>query len=528
MPPIGGSPGLAYTGSRNSPLYADWPLYGTDPLDDYWREAATIVNRSWHLWRNNPYARALAETLIGGVIGASGLTPRSLYQEDEIPTTTDAERATRRSINSSLRRAYSGYRFDAVGQLSRREMSVVMLTSCIVAGDAFAIRLWQPDRPGRQYQGTCWRIVDSQRVSNVGWGSNNDDQYEGLKLDSNGVPIGIWIQRRNPFAVQYQNFAWDYVPMFAADGTRNVVHLKAPGRADQLRGMGWFAPVMALVQQLGGVTDAYVVAKRLQASMGLIYEMDDTVAGMSNERNGALLSTNAKIVPGMMKGIRRGDKIYPLNWNFQGGDHQQFADTLLRSVCAAFALPIELVQCRLAGANLASARAALMAAYRTFHGAQEMMIGHVEQPWAESVIVEDMARGRIKASNTDLDAVFALHFSRPAKQFPDPVREATGGTIWAGGLGKSPTTILAEQGLEFEQEVLQSSQDRAFAKAQGVPLVTGAPPVPGGGMVPGNDGGNPDSIDGQDVPAPGQTDAGGALVPADVPDQAATDVESIP
>src|SRR5437763_1798929 len=82
-------------------------------------------------------------------LDASGLTPRSLYQEDADPTTSDTERAARRAINTSLRKAYTGYRFDAVGQLSRREMSVVMLTSCIVAGDAFAIRLWNPDRPGR-------------------------------------------------------------------------------------------------------------------------------------------------------------------------------------------------------------------------------------------------------------------------------------------------------------------------------------------------------------------------------------------
>jgi lambda family phage portal protein len=525
MPPMGGSPGLAWEGTRSSPLYADWPLYGTDPNDDFWREGATIVNRSWHLYRNNPYARAMVECLLAGVLGASGLVPRSLYQADASPSTSEAERAARRAINLSLKRAYTGTRFDAVGQLAKRDMSFVALASCVVAGDAFAIRQWKPNRPGRQYQATCWRLVDSTRVSNKGWSNNNDTQYEGLQLDADGVPIGVWIQRRNPYAVQRPEYEWDYVPMYAADGSRNVVHIKAPGRADQLRGVGWFAPIMALVKQLGGVTDAYVVAKRLQASMGLIVEVDDAAAAASGDRNGAMLTNTQKIVPGMVKYVRAGTKITPLNWQFQGTDHSAFADSLLRSVSAAWGLPFELVQCRLSDANLAAARAALMAAYRTFHGVQELMIAHIEQPWAESVISEDIARGRLDLQGADLDALYALAYSRPSKQFPDPVREATAGKLWADQ-GKSPTTTLAEQGLDFEQEVLQSHQDREFASAHGVPLNTS---TSGPGAPAGNDGGATESIDGQKQP--GQTPPAAptpAPDAADVPDQSTIEREALP
>jgi capsid protein len=152
------------------------------------------------------------------------------------------------------------------------------------------------------------------------------------------------------------------------------------------------------------------------------------------------------------------------------------------------------MQHRLTKTALASARAALMQAYRTFHVAQELCISQCEQPWAESVITEDIARGRLAVGTDDLDAIFSLRFNRPSKQFPDPVREVTAAKLWID-LGKSPSAVFAEQGLDHEMEVLQNAQDRAFMAAHNVPLNTGTGPAQGGDTNNGQDA----TIDGQDA-----------------------------
>ena len=457
----------------------DWPIIGTDPLDDYWREASSIANRSWHLWRSNPYARSMCRTMIEGTLGPIGLIPRSMFRGDVAFDDSDpqqiqklaATRSARSQIEKSLRYAWRDRRFDATGTLTKREMSEVMLLSMICAGDGWAIRQWKPTRPGRQVQGTCWRIIDPSRISNPGFGANTKTRYEGIEQDANGIPIGVHVQKRNPYATQRVDYSWDYIPWYDADGRLNVVHLNGPCRPDQLRATGWFDCIMGLINQLGGVTDAYVTAKRVQACIGIIWETPNPAPignslVMGAQSNNPVGATVGKMVPGMQPVVPLGTKATPLNWNFQGADHSDFTDSLLQSVCAAWGLPMEYVQHRLTKSNMASARAALMQAYRTFHLAQELMIGAVETPWAESVIMEDIARGKLDLDASDLDDVLSLRWNRPSKAFPDPVREMNG-LILKKQLGASPSQIHSEMSLDHEEQIMQGHQDRAFEKAHG-------------------------------------------------------------
>lgn len=489
---FGGSGGQAYPASRMTAGTLDWPILGTDPNDDLWREGAAITNRSWHLWRSNPYARAMTKVMEEGVLGPCGLIPRSIFRGETghdlsadaatAEAAIDAARSARSGIEKSLRAAWRGKRFDATGQHTKREMTNLMLLSMLVTGNGWAVRQWLPNRPGRQYQATAWRVIDPQRVSNQNWGSNNATQFEGVKLDDNGAPVGIWVQRRNPYAVQTVDYTWDYIPWYAPDGSLNVAHLKAPGRPDQTLGVGWFDSIMSLVHQLGEVTDAYVVAKRVQACIGYIEASGNPAASANAQKNGATTpnpsgATNGRMYPGMRIVVPRDTTITPLNWNFQGADHSAFQDSLLQSISAAWGLPMEFVQHRLTKSNMASARVALGQAYRTFTSIQEMLIGSVETPWAESVVLEDLARGRLNITDADLDDVLNFRWNRPAKQFPDPAKEATGGLLMKQ-LGKAPSTILAEQGLDHETEILIGQQDRAFEEAHGfTPEATGAAPA---------------------------------------------------
>lgn len=484
MSTFGGSPGLAYPGSRMGPETLDWPIVGSDPNDDWWQEAGSIASRSWHLWRANAYAVAMTKTMVEVTLGPTGLLPRSLFRgatqldpstdPDVVNETAKDVISQRSKIEKSLRYAWRGTRFDAIGALTKREMSEVMFLSCMVAGDAFAIRQWKPNRPGKQYQATCWRIVDPARVSNPSFGPNNVNLFEGIKLDDDGCKVGVYVQRRNPYAIQNVDFTWDLIPWHAPDGSLNVVHLKAPGRPDQIRGIGWFAPVMAMVHQLGQVTDAFVVAKRVQACIGYIETSPNQVASAAAQTNGATSrspagATNARLYPGMRLVVPMGTTITPLNWNFQGDDHSGFQDSMLQAICAAWAMPMEFVQHRLTKTNMAAARAALMQAYKTATCGQEMMIGAVETPWAESVLLEDDARGRISLPAGDMDDAMALRWNRPAQQYPDPVKEATAAEKLQAQ-GKSPSSLAAQRGDDFESEILQSAQDKAFAAAHGVAI----------------------------------------------------------
>jgi capsid protein len=512
-PPNIASPGFAYPASRVTSATLDWPILGTDPNDDWWRESTAIGNRSWHLWRNNAYARAMGVTMLEGTLGANGLVPRSVYTTeanrdaigDDAPDADalQAMRSTRVAIDRSLRKSYRGTRFDAAGQLSKREMSMVMLVSMMVAGDGFAIRQWKPNRPDA-YQATCWRIIDPSRVSNPNFSFNTATLFEGIALDEDGAPIGIWVQRRNPYAVQVVDWSWDYIPWYAPDGTLNVVHLKAPGRPDEIRGIGWFAPIMGLINQMGGVTDSYVAAKRMQACIGLVITGGDPASNQAADQQGARTQQARRFYPGMTLYEPSGVTVTPLNWNFQGQDHGLFQDAMLQAICAAWGLPMEVVQHRMSKSALSSARAALMQYCRTVSSAQEIMIDHVERPWAESVVREEIARRRLPVE--DIEDACEFRFNRPPQAFPDPVREATADQMRIEQ-GESFSSVFSNRGKDYEHEVLQQHQDRAFASAHGVQLgpagKSGGAPSAGQGTM--DTAGKPGSVDG--TPVAGADDA---------------------
>lgn len=458
--------GIAYSGSASNRFLADWTAQLTDANDDWWRDAPTLAARSWHLYDNDPYFHALVETLVGGVFGASGLKFRSLYQEDAKPETSDAERQVRREIDKSMTSACSRKRLDAIGLLSWRDMSAMIYRSALVAGDGFAVRCWKPNRVDA-YQATCWRIIDPARVSNPQFGANTATMFEGFELDADGRPVAIHVQKSHPHLQRVaMSFDWQRIPIFAADGSRNVMHRKRVKRPEQIRGLGCAAPVLVYLRMLNQTTEAWVIAKRIQASYALMIKTEDPDKAARADRYGALLTGNAPTKPGM-RYYHNHDEIKPLDFQFQGNDYEQFRNPIIEAVCATECVPFEMVLQRLTKSNLASSRAALLSYYTTCQREQDGHIEDVEQVRVDAVLREEIARGRLVVRSDNRDEILAGRFLRPPRVWPDPLKEANAVRAWVD-LGRSLSGAYAEAGLDFESEILQRAQDNALLEAQGV------------------------------------------------------------
>jgi lambda family phage portal protein len=468
--------GLAYSGATNNRFLSDWVTVETDPNDDFWRDARSLRSRAWHLYNNDPIARALVETLVGGTIDPTGIKFQSSFQEDDDVQTTDEENGVRRSINKYIERASCGTNLDAAGMLSFREMNVAIEVSKIIAGDGFAIRLWKPERPGA-VTGTCWRVIDPARVSNPGNGENTPTLFEGIELNADGSPIAIHIRDTHPnmqrLGARQAKPNWTRVPIYAEDGSRLVLHRKSNLRPDQLRGVSQFSPFLTDLRHLSELKNAYIVAKRMQASTGMVVKTDDPEKSARADKNGALLSGTVGMKPGFKYYTKKENDIVPFNTTFQGAEFEEMVVTLVQNIAASWALPVEMVLRRLTKTNLASSRAALMDFYETCRREQEEHIAQVSRPMVEALIREGVARGDIVVPKTedglDYDRLSTGSFQRPPRFFPDPLKEvqAAQGKI---AMGASRTKVFADLGLAFEDEIARRAQDEAYMEAQGVDL----------------------------------------------------------
>ncbi len=479
---------MVLTAGSTDRILGSWGVTPNDPNDLFGFDGTVVSGRTEWLDENDAIARAIVDTIVAGTLGPNGLQYRSAYQEDEDPQLSEAEKGIRRSIRRGIMRGTRAQCFDAGGMLSRRDMSKVTMVSTITNGISPAVYCWKPNRPGRNSHASCWRIVHPTRVSNPNHRPNTDTLRDGYALDEDGSPIGIHVQRSHPASQQVApKLTWDYFPLYDAEGYRRVTVHSLPRHADQIRPTGWFGPVIQLLRLFGRTLEAKVVADTIKASMGLIVECDNPTAMAAADRNGAVLNGTTKITPGKCYYVKKGTVWSTVNFNYSGQDFDKWQEVVLTNVCAAFGVPFQFVQQKLTNSNMASARVALLQAYRTFHCYQNDLITSTEDPWNQSLIREDLARGRIDGINIadpeQVERLLVGRYLRPARFMPDPVKEAQAASINTKENGVSFDTSYADMGLDTETEWAAREQNDAELKRRGIKLqsANGTPP---GAQVP--------------------------------------------
>ncbi len=456
-----------YSGAGNNRLNGDWRLFERDPNIDWVQDAPVLRARAWDLYNNDPVVTALVTSKIIGTHGSRGLRFRSLYGDGDTNTTTDQESDKRREIEDAVNRASDGCQLDADGLLTRHEMDEALDLLATVAGEGFAIRLFVPGRQ-RCELATCWRIIRPERVRNPPGEVDGAKLYQGIVIGEFGGPEGIWIQppRRNG-AYSYEKRDWVFVPWYGEDGSRNVIHRKGLSVPGCFRSVSMLAPLLAQAQQVKGVMDAYVVAKRIQACHPLFIRCDDPIEAAKKDQNGAVYGPNTRLEPGKVYYIGRDSELSAPNWSFQGADLKEFLDTNYRNMFAALGMPIDVVLAQLGETNMAASRSAWQQYYRRCEIWQDDHIEQVSGPMNESIVRESIARGELTGVSGSWSKIMAGRYVRPPRAMPDPLKEAQAIKEWAG-LGRDLTGLWAEAGIDFRESILQRAEDNKLLEAQGV------------------------------------------------------------
>ena len=506
-----------YIGGNTSRAFGDWTQHLWESNDEYQLDGVNLAARAWDLYRNGPYARAMVRVMVNGILGPLGLPWRSTYQADGSPETSDLERSIRRDLERAVRCATKGKRFDAKGQMSFPAMLGTALTARWVHGDCFINRLSKPNRPDAT-RDTCAQIIDPARVQNRAGAADSRFSIGGLVLNSDNVATDLIVRTRHPNQIRPPDGPdiWVDVPIYAPSGGRNVLHLKQSDRPDQIRGVSEFSSNLRTLKFLEDITFYWVVAKKIQASQCIVIEVDDPEAAAKKDRNGALLSSNVGIKPGMKYYVKKGTVLHVINTNFQGSDYIEFRNANLAASCAPWLLPYELVLAILTGTNLSASRAAIGQFHATTTHHRAEAIEQAVQPLIEWILAEEINRGFVTVPNTDIDCVAAGRFIAPPKIDPDPYKTMlTVGEAIDRGISK--TTAFGWLGLDFETETTERVQNDEYAEDQGLelPNLSGQPktvlPVDDPEELPQNPGESGPSSDGGKIPTSAVEDDSDAI-----------------
>lgn len=298
--------------------------------------------RSWDLYRNNPHARKIVQTLETKVVGR-GITPRSLA--------TQADGSSHKEFRDRVRQLWSDIQdgIDVRGRPGYGGLDFVslqrqVLRAVVLSGETL-IR-WRYLTPREQQARLlptplALQLIDAGRLveeSSLYPQSIDGDHllFRGIELDRDGRRVAYHM-RNAP--LDGSLITLDDVVQVPAD---EVVHLYREEDIDQYRGVPWFAPLIMQMRQTADYQHNELKASALAACVSMWYRRasgSSAKLGLAGAGDDALTdasgNTITRLQPGMILNLGRDGEAGGFNPARPTTNVEAFIQHMLRSTSAA-------------------------------------------------------------------------------------------------------------------------------------------------------------------------------------------------
>jgi lambda family phage portal protein len=340
-----------YDAAKPTSRWAGWFGSRSGPNAEIAVAHAAVKDRARDLVRNDPHASRAPDVVVALLLG-SGIVARSNTGVDSIDSKVDA-----------LFKRFASVA-DADGDLNLDGLIALALTSMVESGDSLIRRRRR-------------RAVDGLPVPlqiQVVEGDLLDASYNGPGGDGLLYKHGIGfdgIDRRRSYMLYRshpgENFSWSQ-----AGGTQSVkvdaadiIHVFRKRRPGQLRGVSWFAPVIALLRDKGDYHEAALVKKRTESLFGVAVtsaESGDGVPALSGQTNAATKQADEALVeelnPGMLLRLKPGEDVKAFAPSSVASDLDSFMLHTLMAIATGLGLTYDQLTGDMRQANFSSLKAA--------------------------------------------------------------------------------------------------------------------------------------------------------------------------
>lgn len=465
----------------------DWNPVGGSADADLLPDLDTLTARSRDLGRNNGLMAGGMQTLRDNIVGAV-LRLSATPDYRLLGWTRERAREWGNVTEAKFRSWAETTECDAARTQNLLGLTLQALGGAMLNGDALALPLWLP-RPGARWN-TRLMMVESDRLATPIGMEHREDIRKGIEFDKWGAPVAYHFLKRHPgdaFAFGFygmtrdaQSMEWDRVPAFTPWGRRRVIHLHDKERTGQSRGK----PVVSAVMREFHMAGKYA-ANELQASLAnslvaafLESDLDPASAAElfgENPRD----AWNASVA--QTRNIRqlKGAAVIPLPAGARlssftpGRPNQAFEAFMLaslRHIAAGMNLPYELLLKDFSKTNYSSARAALLEAWRYFHGRRRWLSDYWLRAIYELWLEEAINAGEIEAPGfyENRYAYLRARFIFGGRGWVDPVKEAQAAALRIETGISTLEKECAEQGDDFEEVMDQRAIEMRMAAERGL------------------------------------------------------------
>jgi len=468
-----------YEGAKVSRLTSDWVTAGTSADAEIKGSLARLRNRSRQLVRDNDYARQAIRAVKNNVIGTG------IRMQCQVRMQGGGGRLDQ-TVNDAIENAWAMWgRKDSChtgGRLSFPDIERLVVGSMAESGEVFVRMVRLPF--GRSKTPFALEIIESDLL---------DDTYTGgSTVEGNEWRMGVELDRWGR-AVRYA-FLTKHPGDNGVGGTptgvsrhrfvaaEEVLHLYLMDRPGQTRGVPMLTSAIQRLHMVSGYEQAEVVrARASSALMGFITSPEGELLG-DEVLDGERVSN---FEPGVFKYLAPGESVTVPQLDAPDGQLEPFMRAMLRAMAAGIGCSYETISRDFSQSNYSSSRLSLLEDRENWKALQQYIIENFHRPvfeaWLEMAVLSSVLA--LPTYETDPDRYRMVRWMPRGWSWVDPAKEvqAYKDAIRCGF--KTQADVVAEQGGDLEELLLQLGRERQLAEQHGLIFDTDPGKVSNAGLT---------------------------------------------
>lgn len=427
---------------------------GASANSDHRVDAPMLRSRARSLVQNNPYAAKALSSLVSNVVG-EGITPVSRAVDDRTRTTLDALWKEWTLVAD----ADGGTDFLGLEAQAYRAMEqdgeVLLRLRTRRLEDGYPVPL--------QIQLLEIDHLDSFRTASL---KNGGQIISGVELDALGRVVAYWLFDTHPGDYGLTSTRGGLVSR--RHDARNIVHLFAPDRPGQARGITRFASVIARMRDLAIYEDAELGRKQNEALMSVFISGDgadfavpgvgesQSVAGdrasalgdLGSLRAGAIMATNGQSVTVATPTAAPG--------------YEDYIRTQLYAIAAGTGVTYEMLTGDLSQVNFSSARVGMLEFRRSAEQRQwHVLVPRLLAPIWNAFVDAAALAGKIPRAD------YGVEWTTPKWDYVNPVQDVKADVAEIAGGLSSISEKLRKRGYQPGAVFKELGEDYARLKETG-------------------------------------------------------------
>lgn len=463
----------SYSGALTNRLNSDWLSPGTSADAELKGAICNLRNRSREAERNDDYVRRFFSLLENNVLGANGIGLQNKAKEPNGSLDTPANTAIEEAWYKWGRKANC----TVTKSLTWRQLCRLVLRSAKRDGGVLI-------RYIRGFDNDFKYALQPLEIDQL------DESKNQVFSDGRQIRMGVeFDQWRAPIAYHLLNIhpGDNLMPARVRESVRvpvsELLHIFLPDRIAQSVGAPHTSATLMRLKMLAGYEEAELVAAREAACKGYGIKRA-TPEGWSGEVDD-LGRPLQDIEPGMGLDLNPGEEYFGIDPQHPMDAFSGFVKSILRAVAGGLGVSYNSLANDLEGVNYSSLRAGLLDEREEWMAVQQWLIEELLEPIFEDWLEWSLNFGFIRLPNgSALPAAKFDKFNQPDWKprrwgWVDPLKDIQANVLAVEKGFNSRRRVVADEGLDIEEVMLEQSEDEALAKQYGLEFPTDvAPPQP--------------------------------------------------